>query len=229
MADRADFENDAMPLAPQLYAAAVRLTRNPSNAEDLVQETFLKAYRAYDSFEAGTNLKAWLYRILTNTFINNYRAILAGPRRPTSATWKMSTSSPAQPRNRDRIELVGRGTVARGAGGRRHQAGGGVASENSNGGSLADLEGFSYKEIADILDIPIGTVMSRLHRGRKALQAALFDFAAHVASFRRISRAKDQHEQLRRCTSWGLRLFRPRGQLVSLLANSPSFVGLRQL
>ena len=124
MAEQATFTEQAMELMPSLYSAALRMTRNPSDAEDLVQETYLKAYRGFGSFEQGTNLKAWLYRILTNTFINRYRA---AKRRPEET-------------------------------------------------DLDDVEGFSYKEIAAIMDIPIGTVMSRLHRGRKALQKALYEF-----------------------------------------------------
>jgi RNA polymerase sigma-70 factor (ECF subfamily) len=180
MADKADFETDAMPLAPQLYAAAVRLTRNPSNAEDLVQETFLKAYRAYDTFEAGTNLKAWLYRILTNTFINNYRR---ETRRPQE-TDLGDLEDVYLFRRLNRDTAVGSSSSA------EEQLLEGLVEEDIKQAVeslpenfrmvvlLADLEGFSYREIAEILDIPIGTVMSRLHRGRKALQSALWDFAA---------------------------------------------------
>ena len=168
-----------MPLASQLYGAAMRLTRNPSDAEDLVQETFLKAYRAYDSFEAGTNLKAWLYRILTNTFINNYRRDTRRPqetdlgdledvylfRRMNRDTSTGSTSSAEEQLLEGLVESDIKEAIE-------------TLPENFRMVVLlADLEGFSYKEIAEILDIPIGTVMSRLHRGRKALQQALWDFA----------------------------------------------------
>jgi RNA polymerase sigma-70 factor (ECF subfamily) len=179
MADQATFEQDAMPLAPQLYAAALRLTRNPSDAEDLVQETFLKAYRAYGTFEAGTNLKAWLYRILTNTFINNYRR---------------DTRRPQETDLGDLEDLylfrrLSRESSTGDTGSAEDQLLDGLVESDIKEAIealpenfrmvvlLADLEGFSYKEIADILDIPIGTVMSRLHRGRKALQRALWDFA----------------------------------------------------
>ncbi|HEY7563485.1 MAG TPA: sigma-70 family RNA polymerase sigma factor [Acidimicrobiia bacterium] len=180
MADQADFEQDALPLAPQLYAAAIRLTRNPSDAEDLVQETFLKAYRAYRTFEAGTNLKAWLYRILTNTFINNYRRDTRRPQetdlgdledlylfRRLNRETSTSEASSAEDQLLDGlVESDIKAAVE-------------ALPENFRVVVLlADLEGFSYKEIAEILDIPIGTVMSRLHRGRKALQRALWDFAS---------------------------------------------------
>jgi RNA polymerase sigma-70 factor (ECF subfamily) len=179
MADQADFERDALPLAPQLYGAAVRMTRNPANAEDLVQETFLKAYRAYGTFEEGTNLKAWLYRILTNTFINNYRR---DTRRPQETDL-------GELEDLYLFRRLARETSATSSTSAEDQLLEGLVEEDIKEAIeslpenfrmvvlLADLEGFSYKEIADILDIPIGTVMSRLHRGRKALQVALWDFA----------------------------------------------------
>jgi RNA polymerase sigma-70 factor (ECF subfamily) len=179
MADQANFERDALPLAPQLYGAAVRMTRNPSDAEDLVQETFLKAYRAYGTFEEGTNLKAWLYRILTNTFINNYRR---DTRRPQETDL-------GELEDLYLFRRLARETSATSSTSAEEQLLEGLVEEDIKQAIeslpenfrmvvlLADLEGFSYKEIADILDIPIGTVMSRLHRGRKALQVALWDFA----------------------------------------------------
>jgi RNA polymerase sigma-70 factor (ECF subfamily) len=179
MADRENFERDAMPLAPQLYGAAVRMTRNAADAEDLVQETFLKAYRAYDTFEEGTNLKAWLYRILTNTFINNYRR---ETRRPQETDL-------GELEDLYLFRRLSRETSATSSTSAEEQLLEGLVEEDIKEAIeslpenfrmvvlLADLEGFSYKEIADILEIPIGTVMSRLHRGRKALQVALWDFA----------------------------------------------------
>lgn len=179
MAEQANFERDALPLAPQLYGAAVRMTRNPANAEDLVQETFLKAYRAYGTFEEGTNLKAWLYRILTNTFINNYRR---DTRRPQETDL-------GELEDLYLFRRLARETSATSSTSAEDQLLEGLVEEDIKQAIeslpenfrmvvlLADLEGFSYKEIADILDIPIGTVMSRLHRGRKALQVALWDFA----------------------------------------------------
>jgi len=177
MADQADFERDAMQYAPQLYSAALRMTRNPADAEDVVQETFLKAYRAYDSFEAGTNLKAWLYRILTNTYINKYRK---QQRRPSEvelgelqdlylyrrlgessgASYSAEKEALDQFVDTDIIEALES-----------------LPESFRMPVVLADVDGFSYKEIADILDIPIGTVMSRLHRGRKALQRKLWNVA----------------------------------------------------
>ncbi|HHC07700.1 MAG TPA: sigma-70 family RNA polymerase sigma factor [Actinobacteria bacterium] len=178
MANQDDFERDALRYAPQLYSAALRMTRNPADAEDIVQETFLKAFRAYDSFQEGTNLKAWLYRILTNTYINKYRR---AQRRPSEVELgelqdlylfrRLGESSGAVESaeqqaldafvDEDIIEAIE------------------SLPENFRMPViLADVEGFSYKEIAEMLDIPIGTVMSRLHRGRKALQRKLWNIAA---------------------------------------------------
>ncbi len=180
MADQADFERDAMQYARQLYTAAMRMTRNPSDAEDLVQETFLKAYRAYHTFEAGTNLKAWLYRILTNTYINKYRK---ESRRPSEVDlgsvedlylYRRIGSEESAEAARTTEDRVLDGLV-------ESDIKAAVESLPENFRLpvlLADLEGFAYKEIAEILDIPIGTVMSRLHRGRKAMQKALWDYAA---------------------------------------------------
>src|SRR5436190_3932975 len=163
---------------PALYSAALRMTHNPADARDLVQETYLKAYRGFGGFEQDTNLKAWLYRILTNTYINSYRA---KKRRPDES-------------DLDDVEDL---YLYRRLGGLEAAAAGRSAEDElldiytddevkqaiedlpdafRMAVLLADVEGFSYKEIADILDIPIGTVMSRLHRGRKALQKALVDF-----------------------------------------------------
>jgi RNA polymerase sigma-70 factor, ECF subfamily len=175
MADRAQFADLAMEHMPALYSAALRMTRNPSDAEDLVQETFLRAYRSYDRFEEGTNLKAWLYKILTNTFINSYRA---AKRRPEKADVE----------DVEDLYLYHRLDDLRGAGTGRSaeeelfdritdddvkQAIESLPESFRIAVLLADVEGFSYKEIAEITDVPIGTVMSRIHRGRRALQKAL--------------------------------------------------------
>lgn len=179
MADQANFERDAMQFASQLYSAALRMTRNPADAEDVVQETYLKAYRAYDTFEAGTNLKAWLYRILTNTYINRYRK---KKRRPTEVELDevedlylyKKVGGPA----RGDVSPSAEEEVLESFVDADVKAAVEALPDNFRMPVLlADVEGFSYKEIAEIMDVPIGTVMSRLHRGRKALQQALWQFA----------------------------------------------------
>ena len=178
MADQATFSDQAMEYMPALYAAALRMTRNPSDAEDLVQETYLRAYRGFGSFEQGTNLKAWLFRILTNAFINSYRA---KQRRPQEAEledvedlylYRHLRSVDAATRGRsaeaDVLERITDGEVK--------AAIEDLPEEFRLAVYLADVEGFSYKDIAEMLDIPIGTVMSRLHRGRKGLEKRLHDF-----------------------------------------------------
>ena len=177
MADPADFADDAMPLMASLYSAALRMTRNASDAEDLVQETYLKAYRAYERFEAGTNLKAWMYRILTNTYINKYRK---QQRRPSEVElgelqdlylYKRlgEASGATQSAEEDMLDAFVDTDVI--------EALEALPETFRLPVLLADVDGFSYKEIAEMLDIPIGTVMSRLHRGRKALQKKLWDVA----------------------------------------------------
>src|ERR1700734_2550705 len=178
MADQARFTELAMEHMPGLYSAAMRMTRNAADAEDLVQETYLRAYRAFATFTEGTNLRAWLYRILTNTYINSYRAT---KRRPEIADVE----------DVEDLYLYRRCSPAAGGGPGGRAAGGALESFVDDEVKaaieslpdafriavlLADVEGFSYKEIADITDVPIGTVMSRLHRGRKALQKTLYEF-----------------------------------------------------
>jgi RNA polymerase sigma-70 factor, ECF subfamily len=174
---RARFERDVMPLLPSLYAAALRMTRNPTDAEDLVQETYLRAYRGFGGFQEGTNLKAWLYRILTNNFINTYRKKQREPQTVEGPDdldeWylydrlggrNVELSAETEVLDRMPDEAV-KGALE-------------SLPENFRlPVLLADVEGFSYKEIAEIMDTPIGTVMSRLHRGRKALQRALWETA----------------------------------------------------
>jgi RNA polymerase sigma-70 factor, ECF subfamily len=179
MADRAAFTDLAMEFMPSLYAAALRMTRNPADAEDLVQETYLKAYRGFDSFTEGTNLKAWLYRILTNTFINRYRA---KKRRPDETDLedvedfylyrRLGGLEEARASRSAEDELMDFFTETE-----VKDALESLPESFRLAVLLADVEGFAYKEIAEILDIPIGTVMSRLHRGRKALQKRLYEFA----------------------------------------------------
>ncbi len=179
MADQADFERDALQYNRQLYSAAMRMTRNPADAEDLVQETYLKAYRAYHTFTEGTNLKAWLYRILTNTYINKYRKDSRRPNEVDLGTvedlylYRRIGSEASAEAARTTEERVLDGLVESDI----KEAVEDLPETFRMPVLLADLEGFSYKEIAEILDIPIGTVMSRLHRGRKAMQKRLWEFA----------------------------------------------------
>lgn len=178
MADPATFAEAAMPLMDQLYSAAMRMTRNAADAEDLVQETYLKAYRGYERFEEGTNLKAWMYRILTNSYINRYRAKQRRPdesdiadvedmylyRRLGGAHSEIGTSAEDAFLSSVTDEAVKAAIEA-------------IPENFRIAVLLADVEGFAYKEIAEILDVPIGTVMSRIHRGRKALEKQLHDYA----------------------------------------------------
>lgn len=178
MADQARFSDMAMEYMGSLYSAALRMTRNPADAEDLVQETYLKAYRAFGSFQEGTNLKAWLYRILTNTFINSYRA----RRRRPEQTELDDVEDLYLYRRLGGLEAVSAGRSAEEevldhfTESDVKEAVEALPEQFRLAVLLADVEGFSYKEIADILDVPIGTVMSRLHRGRKALQKTLHEF-----------------------------------------------------
>lgn len=179
MADQSVFADQAMEYMPQLYSAALRMTRNPADAEDLVQETYLKAFRGFDRFEEGTNLRAWLYRILTNTFINLYRS---KKRRPTETELdegedlylyrRLGGLEAARATRSAEDELMDFFTDAE-----VKDAIESLPEQYRIVVLLCDVEGFSYKEIAEWLDIPIGTVMSRLHRGRKALQKQLYEFA----------------------------------------------------
>jgi RNA polymerase sigma-70 factor (ECF subfamily) len=179
MADQADFAAQAMPHMGSLYSGALRMTRNPADAEDLVQETYLKAYRGFGGFQEGTNLKAWLYRILTNTFINNYRA---KKRRPDESDLdevedlylyrRLGGLEAAEAGRSAEDELLDHVTDIE-----VKEALESLPEQFRVAVLLADVEGFSYKEIAEILDVPIGTVMSRLHRGRKGLQKRLYEYA----------------------------------------------------
>jgi RNA polymerase sigma-70 factor (ECF subfamily) len=179
MADQARFAEQAMPYMGSLYSAALRMTRNNADAEDLVQETYLKAYRAYGSFQEGTNLKSWLYKILTNTFINSYRS---RRRRPNETDledvedlylYRRLGGLEAASAGRSAEDLV----LDRFSESEVKEAVESLPDQFRLAVLLADVEGFSYKEIAEILNVPIGTVMSRLHRGRRALEKALFPFA----------------------------------------------------
>jgi RNA polymerase sigma-70 factor (ECF subfamily) len=164
VADQERFAEDTEQFMGSLYSAALRMMRNPSDAEDLVQETYLKAYRGYGSFREGTNLKAWLYRILTNTFINAYRA----RRRHPEETELEEVEAAGRSSEDEVLEAMTDEEVKR--------AVESLPEAFRMAVLLADVEGFSYKEIAEIMDVPIGTVMSRLHRGRRALQKALHEY-----------------------------------------------------
>ncbi|RZT64524.1 RNA polymerase ECF family sigma subunit [Leucobacter luti] len=171
------FTTDALPLLDQLYGAAMKMTRNPQDAQDLVQETFAKAFAAFASFEEGTNLKAWLYRIMTNAYINTYRKKQREPYLGVvedledwqlggaeSTTAMSSRSAEAEAIDRTPDTVV---TDALNA----------LPEDFRMAVYLADVEGFSYQEIADIAGVPIGTVMSRLHRGRARLRKSLGEYA----------------------------------------------------
>lgn len=172
-----DFETLALSYMDQLYAAAMRMTRNPADAEDLVQETYAKAFAARRSFEPGTNLKAWLYRIQTNAFINTYRKRQREPQRSDAESvedWQLARAASHQSSGlatteEKALEAIGDVDV--------REALAQLPDEFRLAVYLSDVEGFAYKEIAEIMESPVGTVMSRLHRGRKMLRELLRDYA----------------------------------------------------
>ncbi len=183
--DAVEFEVEALSYMDQLYAAALRMTRNAADAEDLVQETYAKAFAAQSKFTPGTNLKAWLYRIQTNAFINTYRKKQREPKRSDAESvedWQLAaaaehTSTGLASAEDAALDQLGDDEVRR------------ALSELSDDFRMAvylsDVEGFAYKEIAQIMDTPVGTVMSRLHRGRKLLREKLRDYAAERGMYDR--------------------------------------------
>jgi RNA polymerase sigma-70 factor (ECF subfamily) len=184
---RERFERDALPMLDQLYSAALRMTRNPADAEDLVQETYGKAFAAFHQFTEGTNLKAWLFRILTNTYINAYRKKQRQPLHTSTdefedhqmARLSENPSQGLRPADVEALEALPDSAVK--------EALAALPEDFRLVVYYADVEGFAYKEIAEIMGTPVGTVMSRLHRGRKQLREKLADYAAERGLVRGVS------------------------------------------
>ena len=186
--DKRRFQEEALPLLDSLYAGALRMTRNPADAEDLVQETMLRAYRSFNRFEPGTNLKAWLFRILTNAYINVYRKRQREPQKVSQDDieefdlyQELKDHDPqfsATPETIVLDSLVDSDII---------EAIDALPEQFRLAVILSDIEGFTYAEMAEIMDVPLGTVMSRLHRGRKALQKRLWDLAVERGIVKNVS------------------------------------------
>ena len=171
------FQEEALPLLDQLYGGALRLTRNPTDAEDLVQESYMKAYKNFASFKPGTNLKAWLYRIMTNTYINTYRKNQRRPQQTSAdeiSDYQLLSTSQHDATGLQSAEVEALKSMPNS---KITEALNSLNEDNRMVVYYADVEGLAYKEIAEIMDTPIGTVMSRLHRGRKQLREALKEVA----------------------------------------------------
>jgi RNA polymerase sigma-70 factor (ECF subfamily) len=179
---KAAFEQDVVPFMGQLYPAALRMTKNPSDAEDLVQETIAKAYAAFYQFRPGTNLRAWLHRILANTFINGYRKRRREPMQASGSDfqedWQASadrTTAPVRSAEAEALDRLADSDILR--------ALRDLPEDFRMAVYLADIEGYPYREVAEMMGTPIGTVMSRLHRGRSKLREKLAKYAPQQAAF----------------------------------------------
>ena len=184
------FAAEALPLLDQMYGAALGMTRNPTDAEDLVQDTYLKAYSRFDQYQPGTNIKAWMYRILTNSYITGYRKEQRRPRRTGGdglEEWQEAEAA----HQSGRPLLSAETEALRALPNQQIEEAMAALPENFRlPVYLADVEGFTYREISEMLDVPHGTVMSRIHRGRKQLRSALAEVAADYGIGPEVSRER---------------------------------------